>query len=186
MDFNRDAVIQRINDKLKEKNITKKAVAEDIGMSEQSIGNNLSLDKTVIPDVKTLFHICKLLDVSSDYILFGDEKISIKDYSNITSIDVFRAIQVLMFAFLPECFVLNDNNLMGLEFIEFTAFNSVLVEFFKDIKKLVPVKEVMTENGLSEQFNRILVEQLEKYSCNNSLDDIIKDNSPPQFDETLF
>ncbi len=63
---------QRLKAEIKQSGLTKKALAESIGVSPEIITQYCNTDK--MPKVETLYKICKTLDVSADYLL------GLKDY----------------------------------------------------------------------------------------------------------
>lgn len=61
----------RLNTAIHDKNYSRKYVAMRVGLERKSIYTYVWGDS--MPDVLTLARLCKLLDVSADYLLFGEE-----------------------------------------------------------------------------------------------------------------
>lgn len=58
---------QRISEAIKHSGFTQKEIAVQLGLSEGNI-TNWKTGKN-LPSVETLFRLCKILDVSADYLL---------------------------------------------------------------------------------------------------------------------
>lgn len=57
----------RLRESIKNSGIPQKTIAERIGVSQQTISKYMKQD--IFPALDTLAKLCKLLDVSADYIL---------------------------------------------------------------------------------------------------------------------
>ena len=58
---------QRLRDAIKSSGIEQKEIARQIGVSPQSVSKYMKKD--IFPALDTLAKLCRVLDVSSDYIL---------------------------------------------------------------------------------------------------------------------
>ncbi len=63
---------ERLRESIKNSNLTQKEIAKELKISPQTISKYMKKD--IFPALDTLSDLCKLLDVSADYIL------CIKDY----------------------------------------------------------------------------------------------------------
>ena len=61
---------ERLSKVMKEKKITQKELAKKIGLTREAVANYTSNEQS-IPTTGKLMKICKALDCSSDYLLFG-------------------------------------------------------------------------------------------------------------------
>lgn len=69
---NLEGFADRLRDEMYDKNITQVELSERIGMERKSIGKYVNGEST--PNCLFLARICKYLDVSADYLLFGGMK----------------------------------------------------------------------------------------------------------------
>ena len=61
------AIQARLRESIKNSGISQKIIAKEVGVSPQTISKYMKQD--IFPALDTLAKICKLLDVSADYIL---------------------------------------------------------------------------------------------------------------------
>ncbi len=64
----------RIKNLMKQNNMTQKKLSEEIGMSRAIIGNYIN--GLNFPNSEALAKLSKLFQVSTDYLIFGDEQVS--------------------------------------------------------------------------------------------------------------
>lgn len=57
----------RLREVIKQSNLSQKEIAKNVGVSPQTISKYMKKD--IFPALDTFAKICKLLDVSSDYVL---------------------------------------------------------------------------------------------------------------------
>jgi transcriptional regulator with XRE-family HTH domain len=91
-ELNTDDVVERIESKMKEKSISQRKMIHDLGLSPTSFTRwKYEGGKSYL---KYMEQIADYLDVSTDYLLHGEEKISISDLSpqEITLVKNFRSI----------------------------------------------------------------------------------------------
>ena len=69
--MNLGAIQIRLRESIKNSGIPQKIIAKEVGVSPQTISKYMKQD--IFPALDTLARLCKLLDVSADYILgIGD------------------------------------------------------------------------------------------------------------------
>ena len=66
-DLNLEKIQIRLRQAIKESGIPQKEIAKEIGVSAQTVSKYMRAD--VFPALDTLAKLCRLLDVSADYIL---------------------------------------------------------------------------------------------------------------------
>ncbi len=62
-----EKIQRRLRESIKQSGIPQKEIAKAIGVSPQTVSKYMKLN--IFPALDTLARLCKLLDVSSDYIL---------------------------------------------------------------------------------------------------------------------
>ena len=67
-----EAVGQRINKLITEKNYTKRQVAEELGVSPQTVFKWIN-NPQAMPSIDSIVRLSMLFGVSTDYILMGDK-----------------------------------------------------------------------------------------------------------------
>ena len=65
--MNLPAIQIRLRESIKNSGISQKIIAKEVGVSPQTISKYMKQD--IFPALDTLAKLCKLIDVSSDYIL---------------------------------------------------------------------------------------------------------------------
>ena len=66
-DLNLQKIQTRLRQAIKENGIPQKEIAKEIGVSAQTVSKYMRAD--ILPVLDTLAKLCRLLDVSADYIL---------------------------------------------------------------------------------------------------------------------
>lgn len=66
-----EGFVERLEKSWIKSGMTQKTVAEQIGCERKSV--NLWMQGAVMPDVVNIVHLCRLFNVSADYLLFGEE-----------------------------------------------------------------------------------------------------------------
>lgn len=69
--MNLQAIQFRLREAIKQSNLTQKEIAKQIGVSFQTVSKYMR--ENIFPALDTFANLCKVLDVSSDYILGIDE-----------------------------------------------------------------------------------------------------------------
>ena len=69
--MNLEQIQNRLRESIKQSSLTQKQIAQQIGVSPQTVSKYMKAD--VFPALDTFAKICKLLDVKSDYILGIEE-----------------------------------------------------------------------------------------------------------------
>ena len=65
--MNVDIIKQRLTEEIKSSNLTKREIAEKVGVSEEMVTQYVTTKK--LPRLDTFARLCKTLDVSADYVL---------------------------------------------------------------------------------------------------------------------
>lgn len=159
MDINYDGLKERISLKMKEKNISSRAeLAKEIGIGSSTLENNLKGSTSM--SAETLIKIAKFLDVSIDWLIYGDDISTTVPEDNVEYL--IHCINVLLNAFEEN---LEFKEVDIEENPEYTGFNTVPIPYTTFVIKDWRISNYLDnyKNSKPTKENLILINQPHLY-----------------------